>query len=176
MTNFEGMHSYFWLTSSSLKEPVQNDVPYTTQALREDLLRVRNAWEECQASRNRDAIYTYLTAVFDLVAWWVAENRALDRAHWALRLRHLDPFDHDEDPFAAIIRCTADPTNVDKRTRSKWSRALRYSLRYKPHSEPLKQFIKRKGGINKCASRFAKRLEKGPVVSCSRRQGHYTDL
>src|SRR6202043_3654769 len=34
------------LTSSSLKDPVQNDVPYTTQALREDLLRVRNAWEE----------------------------------------------------------------------------------------------------------------------------------
>ena len=33
MTNFEGMPSYFWLTSSRLKEPVQDDVPYTTQAL-----------------------------------------------------------------------------------------------------------------------------------------------
>ena len=61
MTNFEGMHSYFWLTSSRLKQPVQDDVPYTTQALRQDLLRVRNAWEECQASRDCDAIYCYLT-------------------------------------------------------------------------------------------------------------------
>ncbi len=63
------MHSYFWLTSSRLREPVQNDIPYTTQTLREDLLRVRMAWEVCQASRDRNAIYGYLTAVFDLVAW-----------------------------------------------------------------------------------------------------------
>ena len=86
------------------------------QALRQDLLRVRNAWEECQASRDRDAIYGYLTAVFDLVSWWTAEDRALDRAHRALRLQRICPFDGEE-PFAAIIRCTADPTKVDKRTR-----------------------------------------------------------
>jgi hypothetical protein len=57
------------------------------RALRQDLLRLRNAWEESQASRERDAIYSYLTAVFNLVAWWTAEARALERAHWALRLR-----------------------------------------------------------------------------------------
>ena len=74
-----------------------------------------------------NAIYGYLTAVFDLVAWWTAENRALERAHKALRLQRMCPFD-DEEPFAAIIRCTADPTKVDKRTRSKWSRVLRYAL------------------------------------------------
>jgi hypothetical protein len=129
MTNLEGMHSYFWLTSSRLKEPVQDGVPYTTKALRQDLLRVRNAWEESQASRDRDAIYGYLTAVFNLVAWWTAEHRALERAHKALRLHRMCPFD-DEEPFAAIIRCTADPAKVDKRTRSKWSRALWYALRY----------------------------------------------
>jgi hypothetical protein len=83
-------------------------VPYTTQALREDLLRLRNAWEESQARRERDAIYTYLTAVFELVAWWMAENRALERAHKALRLRHINPFD-DEEPFAAIIRSFSRP-------------------------------------------------------------------
>jgi hypothetical protein len=162
MTNLEGMPSYFWLTSSRLKEPVRGDVPYTTKALRQDLLRVRNAWEECQASRKRDAIYTYLTAVFDLVAWWAAENRALERAHKALRLQRICPFDREE-PFAAIIRCTADPAKVDKRTRSKWSRVLRYALGYKSHSEPLDRFIKRKGGINRCASCFTRLL--GP--SCA---------
>ena len=82
---------------------------------------MRNAWEECQASRDRDAIYGYLTAVFDLVAWWTAEHRALERAHKALRLQRICPFDGEE-PFAAIIRCTADPAKGDKRTRSKWSR------------------------------------------------------
>ena len=175
MTNLDELPCYFWLTSSRLKQPVQDHVPYTTQALKQDLLRVRTAWENCQASRARNAIYGYLTAVFDLVSWWTAEDRALERAHKALRLRRICPFDGEE-PFAAIIRCTGDPTKVDKRTRSKWSRVLRYALEYKSASEPLDQFVKRKGGINKCASRFAKQLGKGPVVSCSRRKGHYTDL
>src|ERR1700724_3251321 len=153
MSYLEGLPSYFWLVSSRLKKPVQDDVPYTTQALRQDLLRLRNAWEDYQASRQRDAIYIYLTAVFDLVAWWTAENRAVERARKALRLRNMTPFD-DEEPFAAIIRCTANPAKVDKRTRSKWSRALRYAISRKPIEDPLDKFIKRKGGINRCADRF----------------------
>jgi hypothetical protein len=68
---------------------------------------------------------------------------------------HITPFDQEE-PFAAIIRCTADPSKVDKRTRSKWSRALRYALAYKLTSEPLEGFMKRKGGINECAARCAR--------------------
>jgi hypothetical protein len=160
MTDLEGMPSYFWLTSSRLREPVQEDVPYTTQALREDLLRVRSAWEECQASRARNAIYGYLSAVFDLVMWWAAEKRAIDRARKALWLQNIWPSDHDE-PFAAIIRCTADPSKVDKRTRSKWSRVLRYAAEYKSPSEPLAQFVQRKCGINECAARFTRCLGRG---------------
>jgi hypothetical protein len=157
MTDLAGMPSYFWLTSSRLRKPLQDVVPYTTQAVRQDLLRVRNAWDECQAHRERDAIYSYLTAVFDLVAWWAAENCALARARKALRLQRLELPTTDE-PFAAIIRCTSDPGKVDKRTRSKWSRVLRYALRYKSHSEPLERFIKRNRGINACAGRLAKCL------------------
>jgi hypothetical protein len=157
MTNLAGLPSYFWITSTPPKESAQDDVAYTTAALKQDLLRLRNAWEECQANRNRDAIYHYLTVLFGLVQWWAAENRALDRARQALRLHNIRPSDHDE-PFAAIIRCTSDPAKVDKRTRSKWSRVLRHALEYKSHSEPLDHFIKRKGGINACASRFAQRL------------------
>jgi hypothetical protein len=159
MTDLEGMHSYFWLVSPRLKTSVRKDIPYTDKALKQDLIRVRNAWDECQASRERDAIYTYLTAVFELIAWWMAENCALERAHEALRLRHITPFDQEE-PFAAIIRCTADPAKVDKRTRSKWSRALRYALEHKLSSESLDKFIKRKGGINSCAAKFASHLRR----------------
>jgi hypothetical protein len=154
MTNLEGMHSYFWLASPRIKTAVRDDIPYTHEALRQDLLRLQNAWDDSQARRDRDAIYIYLTAVFELVAWWAAEDRALERAHKALRLRHIIPFDQEE-PFAAIIRCTADPAKVDKRTRSKWSRALRRALEQKIPSEPLVRFIKRRGGINRCAERFS---------------------
>jgi hypothetical protein len=157
MTDLEGMHSYFWLTSSRLREPVQEEVPYTTQALRQDLTRVRNAWDECQASRDRNAIYGYLSAVFDLVTWWAAENRAVARAHRALWLQGADSPTTNE-PFAAIILATADRQKVDKRTRSKWSRVLRYAAECRTNAEPLDQFVKRKGGINECAERFTRCL------------------
>jgi hypothetical protein len=97
------------------------------------------------------------------MAWWTAEDREIDQARRALRLQRLKVSDR-EDPFAAAIRCTADPAKADKRTRSKWSRALRYAAIYKPDSEPLDRFIKRKGGINACAARFS-RVLCGAVVA-----------
>jgi hypothetical protein len=143
-------------SSPSAKEPI----PYSSEALRQDLRRVRDAWAECQANRSRDAIYGYLIAVYGLVAVWTAEERAIDRAHRALRLQRLEVSDR-EDPFGAVIRCTADPAKADKRTRSKWSRVMRYAAVYKSDSEPLEQFIKRKGGINACAARFTRCLGRG---------------
>jgi hypothetical protein len=107
------------------------------------------------SSRDRDAIYGYLTGVYRLVAWWAAEGREVDRARQALRLQRLEVSGR-EDPFAAVIRCTADPDKADKRTRSKWSRIMRYAAVYKSDSEPLGEFIQRKGGINACAARFTR--------------------
>jgi hypothetical protein len=132
-------------------------IPYSSEALRQDLQRVRDAWLDCQATRDRNAIYAYLTAVYGLVAVWAAEGREIDRAHRAVRLQRLEVSER-EDAFAAIIRCTADPAKADKRTRSKWSRLMRYAAAYKSDSEPLDQFIQRKGGINECAARFSRCL------------------
>ena len=52
------------------------------------------------------------------------------------------------EPFAAVILCTADRDKVDERTRSKWSRVLRFAADFKDLDERLRDFIKRKGGIN----------------------------
>jgi hypothetical protein len=130
-------------------------IPYSSAAMRLDLERLRGIWADCQAIRDRNAIYGYLTAVYGLVAWWAAEGREIDRARRALRSQRLNVSDR-EDPFAAVIRSTADPAKADKRTRSKWSRLMRYAAVYKPDSEPSDQFIKRKGGINACAGRFSR--------------------
>jgi hypothetical protein len=132
-------------------------IPYSSAALRQDLDRLHCIWDDVQASRDRNAIYEYLTAVYALVSWWAGEGREIDRSHRALRLQCLDASDR-EDPFAAVIRCTADPGKADKRTRSKWSRLLRYAAERKLNSEPLDEFVKRKGGINKCVARFSRRL------------------
>ena len=83
------------------------------------------------------------------------EDRAVNRAQRALHLRGYSSV-REPEPFAALILCTSDPDKVDSRTRSKWSRVLRYVAKYKDLEEPLSDFIKRKGGINACAARFAR--------------------
>jgi hypothetical protein len=107
------------------------------------------------------------------VAWWTAAGREIDRAHRALRLQLLDVSDR-EGPFAAVIRCTADPAKADKRTRSKWSRVMRYAAVYKPDSEPLEQFVRRKGGINACAARslgaWGEVCQRGPLNKAARKR------
>jgi hypothetical protein len=58
---------------------------------------------------------------------------------------------------------------ADKRTRSKWSRVMRYAAVYKSDSETVDQFIRRKGGINACAARFARWVGRGRVTRSERR-------
>jgi hypothetical protein len=64
--------------------------------------------------------------------------------------------------FAVVIYCT--PPHVDKKSRSKWARALRYAAANKPDDEPIRKFIKRKGGINACASKYAEYVRRSGKV------------
>jgi hypothetical protein len=115
-------------------------VPFSTEAMQSNLLRLQNEWETVQASHDRDAIYGYLAAVFELVMWWDQERKAVSRARRALHLRGYSSV-REPEPFAALILCTADRDQVDDRTRSKWSRALRYAAEHKDADEPLRDFI-----------------------------------
>jgi hypothetical protein len=145
--------------------PATNAIPYTKEVLERDLERVQEAWDDCQMDRRRDAIYGYLKAVYDLVNWWSAEGCEVDRARRALRLRGLLRWAR-EHVFASIIRGTADPARADKRTRSKWSRVLRYVKMQNDDQEPLAEFIKRWGGINECNVRYGRCLRR---LAASRR-------
>jgi hypothetical protein len=147
-------------------------IPFLTEALQANLLRLQNEWETVQASRDRNAIYQYLSVVFETVACWAKEGKAVKRAYRALHLRGNKSV-REPEPFAALILCTSDPNKVDDRTRSKWSRALRLAAAYKDPDEPLRDFIVRKGGINKCAARFARRLGRSGehrAAACSLQQ------
>jgi hypothetical protein len=136
------------------RDPV---ILFSTEASKANLLRLQNEWEMVQASRDRTAIYGYLAVVFELVSWWAQQGKAIRRAHRALHLRgHKSA--REPEPFAAVILCTSDPDKVDARTRSKWSRALRFAEANKDLDQPLRDFMKARGGINECAARFARRL------------------
>jgi hypothetical protein len=143
-----------------LNRPSAN-IAFSTEALKANLSRLEDAWETYQNTRDRDGIYGYLTAVFELVSWWKHEQKAIQYARRALWLRGHRTLVKEPEPFAALIFCTADPEKVDYRMRSKWSRVLRYAAMYKDLDEPLRDFIKRKGGINKCATRYTRRLGRG---------------
>jgi len=121
------------------------------------LADVKKQWVDFQSSRNRDAIYGYLNIVFMQVNWW-AQN-PLEKIEALRAVKQQNPkLPLPEDPFAAVIACTADPKKVDDKVRSKWARVLRYAAKYKPENELLRDFLQRKGGINKCAARYARRL------------------
>jgi hypothetical protein len=143
-----------------LNRPALN-IAFSTDALKANLSRLEDEWETYQNTRDRDGIYGYLTAVFELVTWWKDEQKAIEYSRRALSVQRHEVVPEIAEPFAAVIYCTADPEKVDYRMRSKWSRVFRYAALYKDLDEPLRDFIKRKGGINRCAARFARRLGRG---------------
>jgi hypothetical protein len=121
------------------------------------LADVRKMWTEYQSIRDRSAVYRYLHMVFMQVDWW---ERKPDEKREALRAVKRDNpnMELPEDEYTAVIMCTADPKKVDRKAWSRWSRVLRYAAKYKPEKELLRDFLQRKGGINKCAARYARRL------------------
>ena len=69
------------------RDQSQPKFPYPNSSLRWDLTRVHDTWRESRRQHDRFSVYEYLTAVFDLVMVWDKENRAVDRATRALRLK-----------------------------------------------------------------------------------------
>ena len=88
-----------------------------------------------------------------MVTRWQRLDCALKKSRAALRLRPNPPQMKPE-PFAIVIFCTSDPQTVDAKTRSKWSRVLRYLRKTKPSEVRLIDFVKSNGGLNECARKF----------------------
>jgi hypothetical protein len=127
--------------------------------IRPRLEKIRDAWDEFQASRTRDAVYGFLGAVFEMVMHYKVRRRTTKLLRHAFEFAEL-PFDRNADPFSAVIRCTSDD-NADSKTISKWARALRYVARCKEPVARLGTFMKEAGGVNACASLYARRYGRG---------------
>ncbi len=129
--------------------------PTRNSPLELELAEVNRAWRTYRSIKDRDAVYIYLASVFSVVTRWQRLNCALNKSRAALRLRPNPPQLKPE-PFGIVIFCTADPKIVDTKTRSKWSRVLRYAARVKPPGQRLTDFIKSNGGLNECARKLAR--------------------
>jgi hypothetical protein len=128
------------------------------KSLRQRLVDVCTAWDVFQETRDRDAVYEYLRAVFSIVQHYRWKDRTKKLIRRAFKFAEL-PFDKNADPFPVIIRCTCEQ-QLDRKTVSKWSRALQYVARVKKRT-PLKTFMKKRGGINACADLYAKHFGRG---------------
>ena len=115
------------------------------------LAKIREAWNRYQSTNNRNAVYTYLTAIYNAVRNWRRIDLVDDYCALALHF-HGDHIDMEPEPFAVLIYCTADPEKVDKKARSKWSRALRVAEGCKEEGQSVREFMKGLGGINNCAA------------------------
>ena len=129
----------------------------TSSEIDVELAAARSAWARYQSTSGRDAVYIYLEAVFVLVTRWQQLKYSLKNSQVALGLQADAPRMRPE-PFGIVIFCTADLEVADAKSRSKWSRALRYARKAKPGNIRLTEFIKSNGGINACARMFARRL------------------
>jgi len=123
-------------------------------ALKGDAGRIRqvllNLLSNAVNTRQRDAVYEFLEAAYGVVSRFnrVGDGRML--------LRKLHRLDHRlkriQEPYSAVIHYATGYT-VDNRTRSKWSRLMRFAERTKKRTDLLEDFIRRNGGINECAAR-----------------------
>ena len=123
----------------------------------DELEHARRAWVRYQSTRQRDAVYDYLNALFKIVQHWKKQHRGKASSHQALVAAKQRRAIRTDDPFAVVIFCTSDSEIADAKTRSKFTRALRYAEKAKPSDQRLTDFIKSNGGINECARRFAQR-------------------
>ena len=128
---------------------------HPVSSIEAELAEIDRAWRKYRSINDRDAVYIYLTSVFGIVMRWRRLDCAQKKSRAALRLRPKPP-QMKAEPFAILIFCTADPKIVDAKTRSKWSRVLRYAARAKPLGQRLTDFVKSNGGLNECARKFAR--------------------
>ena len=129
------------------------------KSIRKRLAVVRAAWRQFHKTRDRDGVYGYLRAVFSLVRHYRGRRRTKRLMRRAFKFAGL-PIDMNADPFAAVMRCTCEK-KLDRKTISKWSRALRYAARFKKPRVRLRPFIKNRGGINGCAALYAEQFGQG---------------
>ncbi len=140
--------------------------------LTQRLERICDAWNDFQSSRARDAVYGYLASVFAIVQHYKVRRKTRMLMRHAFEFADL-LFDRNADPFTAIIRCTSD-SDVDGKTISKWARALRYVARSKWPTMLLEKFVKRVGGINACATLYARYFGRGAARLGEVRHAHHT--
>ena len=109
-------------------------------------------------------MYGFLNAVFTLVQRHAKPGRAR-RLLRELRGIIGTKAQATTDPFTLIIRAVAEADGVNRKTVSKWSRALRYVAKVKPTGISVRAFMQLRGGVNGCAEQYSAHFRKANRAS-----------
>ena len=112
---------------------------------------LRELERKCFAARRRFAFYDYLAAVFELYVQLRRSNQAKPAARRIAKLFGLRKQNRTH-PIRVIIDATS---TADLKTKSRWSRALRYAWRERRTWKDLDAFLRKNGGPAGCADQFA---------------------
>lgn len=108
-------------------------------------------WEAVSTSRGRDWFYDYLAAVYkyyyELRRHHIARKTA-DAIQTRLSEGEAKFRNH---PIRVLIDATC---TADRRTKSRWTMALRYAWRQRTHWNGVVRYIKGHGGVSGCARLF----------------------
>jgi hypothetical protein len=130
--------------------------------LRQAIDELRGLERKCFASRSRFGFYDYLAAVFEFYVQLRPRNQAKPSAR---RIGKL--FGHRKQNRTHPIRVIIDATSTaDLKTRSRWSRALRYDWRERKTWKDFGSFLRENGGPTGCAKQFAAVHSKAKYAGC----------
>ena len=130
--------------------------------LRKTITDLKSLERKCFADRNRFAFYDYLAAVFELYVQLRRRNQAKPSARRIAKLLGLR-----NQKRSHCIRVLIDATSTaDLKTRSRWTRALKYAWRERKTWKDLGSFLRENGGPAGCADQFAAINQRGRYPGC----------
>jgi hypothetical protein len=130
--------------------------------LRKTITGLKSLERKCFANRSRFAFYDYLAAVFELYVQLRRRNQAKSLARRIAKL-----FSLRKQKRSHCIRVIIDATSTaDLKTRSRWTRALKYAWRERKTWKDLGSFLRENGGPAGCASQFAAVHPKARYPGC----------
>jgi hypothetical protein len=132
------------------------------QQLRKTIEDLRELERNCFSSRSRFAFYDYLAAVFELYIRLRRRNQAKAPARRIAELFGLRK-QNGTHPIMTIIEATS---TADIKTKSRWTRALKYAWRERKRWTHIKSFLRENGGPAGCAEQFAAINPKGKYPGC----------
>jgi hypothetical protein len=131
---------------------LREEIPLKSdRQLRKIIDDLRELERNCFASRRRFAFYNYLAAVFELYVQLRRTKRAKRAATLIARLFGLRQQNRAH-PIRTIIEATSA---ADIKTKSRWTRALKYAWQERKTWTNLRSFLRENGGPAGCADQFA---------------------